>query len=105
MNATLQLDGSSVLQHAQDIVCRRVGGESILVPIRQNVGNLDYVYTLSEVAADVWTLLDGKHSVDAIIDAICERYDIDRATATADVTTLVTDLTEAALVSQVDSGK
>jgi hypothetical protein len=105
MNATLQLDGSSVLQQAQDIVCRRVGGESILVPIRQNVGNLDFVYTLSEVAADVWTLLDGTRSVDAIIDAICVQYDIDRATAAADVTTLVTDLAEAALVSQVDSRK
>ncbi len=105
MNATLQLDGSSVLKHAQDIVCRRVGGESILVPIRQNVGNLDYVYTLSEVAADVWALLDGTHTMDAIIDAICERYDTDRATAAADVTTLVTDLADAALVSQVDSGK
>ena len=105
MNATLELDGSSVLQHAQDIVCRRVGGESILVPIRQNVGNLDYVYTLSEVAAEVWTLLDGTHSIDAIIEAICEKYDVDRATVAADVTALVTDLAEAALVSQVDSGK
>jgi pyrroloquinoline quinone biosynthesis protein D len=105
MNATLQLDGSSVLQQAQDIVCRRVGGESILVPIRQNVGNLDYVYTLSEVAADVWTLLDGTRRLDEIIDAICERYDIERATAAADVTALVTDLADAALISQVDSGK
>lgn len=105
MNATLQLDGSSVLQQAQDIVCRRVGGESILVPIRQNVGNLDYVYTLSEVAAEVWALLDGKRSLDAIIDAVCERYDVERAEAAADVTALVTDLAEAALVSQGDSGR
>jgi hypothetical protein len=105
MNATLELDGSSVLQHSQDIVCRRVGGESILVPIRQNVGNLDFVYTLSEVAADVWALLDGTHSIEEIIETICERYDVDLATAAADVTALITDLTEAALVSQVDSSK
>src|SRR5215212_1741759 len=102
MNATNELNGRSVLQHSEDIVCRRVGGESILVPIRQNVGNLDYVYTLSEVAADVWALLDGR-TLDAVIDAICESYDVDRATAAADVTALVTDLAEAALVSQVDS--
>jgi len=104
MNAAL-LDGRSVLQRSSDVVCRQVGEESILVPIRQNVGNLDYVYTLSDVAADVWQLLDGTHTLDAIIDAICESYEIDRATAATDVTALVTDLTEVELVSHVNGSK
>jgi hypothetical protein len=105
LNATLEINGSSVLQRSPDVVCRQVGGESILVPIRQNVGNLDFVYTLSDVAADVWHLLDGVKPLDAIVEAICESYDVDRATAAADVTALVTDLVETALVSQVSSAK
>lgn len=105
MNATLMLDARSVLQRSPEVVCRQVGGESILVPIRQNVGNLDFVYTLSDVAADVWNLLDGARPLDSIIDAICETYDVDRVTAEGDVTALLTDLVDAALVSQVLSSR
>ena len=93
----------SVYRRTPEVVCRRVGGESILVPIRQNVGNLDYVYTLSPVAASVWELLDGSRSTDEIVEAICAEYDVDRETAAADVTALIADLSGAALISQVDT--
>jgi len=105
MNVMAALEGCSVFRHSAEVVCRKVGAESILVPIRQNVGNLDFVYTLSAVAADVWALVDGQHSVDAIVDAICAGYDIDRETAAADVTALLTDLADAALISQVEPGR
>ena len=101
MNATLEINGSSVLQRSGDVVCRQVGGESILVPIRQNVGNLDYVYTLSAVAARIWTLLDGKRSLDDIATELCAEFDVDRDTALADISELLSDLDGVALVSQV----
>lgn len=81
-----------------DVVCRQVGHESILVPIRQNVGNLDFVYTLSPVAARIWALLDGKRSIDAIADELCSEFDVTRETALADTVQLVADLAEASLV-------
>jgi len=93
----------SVFRRTPEVVCRRVGGESILVPIRQNVGNLDFVYTLSPVAASVWDQLDGQRSLDEIVDAICSEYEVDRETAAADVAGLVADLSEAALISQVET--
>lgn len=97
---TLSLDGRSVLQPAPNVVCRRVGGESILVPIRKNVANLDYVYTLSAVGADVWALLDGVRPMDDVVDAICESYEVDRERAAADVTAFVTDLLDAGLLCE-----
>ncbi|HEV3485673.1 MAG TPA: PqqD family protein [Vicinamibacterales bacterium] len=92
---------TSIFSRSPDVVCRQVGAESVLVPIRQHVGNLDYVYTLSAVAASVWELLDGTKNVGTIVDAICDEYDIDRDTAASDVSALLTDLGEAALISQV----
>ena len=100
MNITLAVDGRSVLQPSPNIVCRRVGGESILVPIRKNVANLDYVYTLSAVGGDVWALLDGARPLDDVIDAICETYEVDRDTAAADVTAFVADLLDAGLLCE-----
>jgi hypothetical protein len=90
-----------MLRRSQDVVCRQVGPESILVPVRSNVGNLDFVYTLSPVAARIWALLDGTRSLDAVIETICLEYDIDRATAAADVEELVTSLTAATLLAEL----
>jgi len=101
MTAITDLAGTSVFRRTQDVVCRNVGAESILVPIRNNVGNLDFVYTLSPVAARIWTLLDGEKTVDEIVDAICSEYDIDRSTAQADLTALISDLAGVSLVSRV----
>lgn len=84
-----------------DVVCRQVGHESILVPISHNVGNLDFIYTLSPVAARIWALLDGDRSVDQIVDAICDEYSVDRDQAVTDVAELVADLSEVSLVLQV----
>ena len=97
--ATL-LEPHSIYRRSADVVCRQVGAESILVPIRQNVGNLDYVYTLNPVAARVWALLDGARTIDAVVSALCEEFDVDRGTALSDVSTLVTDLAGASLVSR-----
>ena len=84
-----------------DIVCRRVGDESVLVPVRQNVGNLDSVYTLSPVAARVWELLDGARDAALIIETICEEYEVDPATAARDVEELLAALEGAALIKSV----
>ena len=102
MSVSAALEGRSVFRRSPEVVCRQVGAESILVPIRHNVGNLDYIYTLSEVAATVWTLLDGSRNVDAIVDTVCAEYDVERSQATDDVATLLGDLSEAALISQVN---
>lgn len=96
-----ELDGTSVFRRTEDVVCRGVGAESILVPIRNNVGNLDFVYTLSPVAARVWSLLDGFRTADEVIDAICAEYEVDRATAQADMAALMTDLAGVSLVARV----
>ena len=95
------IEGEKVYAHAADVICREVGSESILVPIRNNVGNLDYIYTLSPVAARIWSLVDGTRSIDQIIDAICAEYDVTREQAEADVAELVSDLGQVSLLLQV----
>ena len=90
-----------VYRHAADVICRQVGNESILVPIRNNVGNLDYIYTLSPIAARIWSLIDGTRSVGQIIETICAEYDVTTGQAAADVAELVSDLDQVSLLLQV----
>ena len=50
-------------QQDPSIVSREIAGEVILVPIRNNVGDLESIYTLNETAARIWALLDGDHTL------------------------------------------
>ncbi len=94
------IDGNRVYRHADDVICRQVGAESILVPIRNNVGSLDYIYTLSPVAARIWALLDGTRPIAQIITELCAEYEVTREQAAADVAELVSDLENVSLVLQ-----
>ena len=74
------------------MVSRRIADEFILVPIRHNVGDLDSIYTLNEVGARIWELIDGNNSVREIRDRIVEEYEVDPQIAEQDMTELVTQL-------------
>lgn len=101
MTTLTAIDGRSVFRRSPDVVCRQVGHEAILVPIRNNVGNLDFVYTLSPVAARIWELLDGTRPADEVVETICTEYDVDRDTAQSDLAALVADLAGVSLLSRV----
>ncbi len=77
-----------------NIVSRKIAGEVILVPIRKNVGDLESIYTLNEVAARIWELIDGKKKVKDIKKAIVEEYQIGEEEAEKDLLELLSQLRE-----------
>ena len=79
-------------QKSDDIVSRDIAGETILVPIRNNVGDLESIYTLNETAARVWSLLDGQRTVREIRDAIVAEYEVEQEEAEQDVLELLAQL-------------
>ena len=76
------------------MVSRRIADEFILVPIRHNVGDLDSIYTLNEVGARIWELIDGEKSVCEIRDRIVEEFDVDSQVAQKDIVELLMQLEE-----------
>ncbi|HEY2093389.1 MAG TPA: PqqD family protein [Thermoanaerobaculia bacterium] len=92
----------TVYRTASDVVVRRIGDESVVVPVRSHVGDLDSLFTLNEVASRVWELLDGRRSLDAIIETLCEEFDVTAEVAAKDVEDLIRTLEEAHLVQAVE---
>lgn len=86
----------------EDIVSRLVGEEVVIVPIRSTVGDLDSVYTLNEVAARVWALLDGTHDTDAVVGVVCREFAVERNEALRDVGELLASLESAQLIQRTD---
>lgn len=65
-----------VYKKSDSIVSRKIGDEFVLVPIRQNVGDLENIYTLNETAARIWELIDGKTQTSEIKEKIVEEFDV-----------------------------
>lgn len=59
-----------------NIVSRKIAGECILVPIRQNAGDLESIYTLNEVGARMWELINGKRKIKEMKDKIIEEFEV-----------------------------
>ena len=87
-----------VFAHRGEFALRQVGSESILVPIRNRVGDLDSVYVFTDVAARIWALFDGNRDVDSIVSTICREYDVEASVVHADLDELLASLESADLV-------
>ena len=66
------------------MVSRRIGGECVLVPLAGRGADLDSIFNLNRVAAFIWEQLDGTRTGAAVVDAVVERFDVERERAEAD---------------------
>jgi len=66
-------------------VTRSIADETIIVPVRSGVGDLDSIYTLNEVGTAIWKLIDCACSVEQIIKEIGDQYEVETEEAARDV--------------------
>lgn len=81
-----------------ELTTRRIAGETLIVPVRGHVGDLDAIYTLNEVGSRIWQLIDGSRTVKEIIAEISAEYDVALAEAEQDVRELLGSMKEAGLI-------
>jgi len=70
---------------SSNVVCRRIGDESILVPIRNNPDDGACIFTLNHVGARVWALLDGKRGTAELVETILQEYEVEPPQAEQDL--------------------
>lgn len=80
------------------LVTRRIATETIVVPVSSRVGDLDAVYTLTEVGSRVWALLAQPISIRQIANVICAEYDVTAEVAVQDVAAFLDELLAKKLV-------
>lgn len=86
------MDLDSVYARNERVVSRKMVDELILVPIRQSVAEMQSLYTLNEVGARVYELIDGTRPVREIVEAIVAEFDVAFETAEADVREFIDQL-------------
>ncbi len=84
----------------KELVTRDVAGEKIIVPIKGHVGDLEGVYTLNELGAMIWQLINGQKTGRELAEAVRNEYDVEAAEAEKDVVDFLRSLEDAGLIRQ-----
>ncbi len=88
----------SIVSHSTSVVTRKTGNEYVLVPITNNIADMNSVYTLNETGAFIWDQIDGKKTIEEIISALTGEYDIDPANAETDVFAFIDNMSKYLIV-------
>ena len=88
------MDKNKIYVKDSNIVSRKIADEFILVPIKNNTGDLENIYTLNGVGAHIWELIDGKNSVDNIEQSIIEEFEVPVKEAEDDLKKFLCELEE-----------
>jgi hypothetical protein len=73
---------------------REIDGEAVIISPDDS-----HVHELNETASLIWQYADGKHSADAIADAVAAEYDVSIEAAQADVKELIEALSRKGLLT------
>jgi hypothetical protein len=81
-------------------VTRSIAGETIIVPVRSGVSDLNSIYSLNEVGTAVWQLIDGQRTVEQVVEAIGDEYEVPPEQAAKDVADYLGKLEAEGLIRQ-----
>lgn len=81
----------------EGFILREVAGSYLVVAVGKAVKEFNGVVNLNETGQFLWKLLEKSATEEEMVNALLEEYDVDRATAEADVKSFVDKLLEAKL--------
>lgn len=90
----------SILSHSKSVVTTKTGNEYVIVPVANNIADMNSMYTLNETGAFIWEHIDGKNSVGDLIIELTKEYDINYETASDDVFSFIDDMKKYLVISE-----
>lgn len=81
-----------------DFVLKRIANSYIVVPVRSRAVDFSGVIKLSESGAFLWDILAEGADREDLISAMTAEYEVDEATASADIDRFIAKLREADLI-------
>ena len=76
----------------KNVIRRNVAGDDILIPVHDSAKEHNGLFVLTELGDFIWDLLPEAESEEAILSRILEEYEVDEATAKADLTEFIDKL-------------
>jgi len=95
---------ASIYEKDSMMAAPKIADELILVPIRHNVGDLAYMYTVNEVGSRIWELLNGGSIVAEIVTFPTQEYEVEAPQAEADIIEFLAQMRESGAVVEKTEG-
>ena len=92
---------SSIYQKKEDIVTRRIADETLLVPIRSHLADMQRIFALNRVAEYIWQQLDGKRNLKEIHTGIIANFEVEKDRAGSDIREFISQLIESGIIEEV----
>lgn len=96
------MDRDAVFARNDQVVSRKIVDELILVPMRKNVADMETLYTLNEVGARVYELIDGAVALRDIVSTIVREFEVSEQAAGSDVREFIEQLLEIEAIHEVE---
>ena len=90
-----------IYRQDDSFVSRRIEDEVILVPIRQNVADLESIYTLNQVGAQIWEQIDGRRTTAEILPLMVGEFEVSEEEAQKDLTEFIQQLSSIGAITRV----
>ena len=75
-------------------VIRKVGGDSVVVPVGEMSKKFHGMINLNETGAFLWQFYTEEHTLDDGVNALLNEYDVEESLARADVEQFIKTITE-----------
>jgi Coenzyme PQQ synthesis protein D (PqqD) len=89
-------------QRTEAFVARAIAGETVLVPIRRQIGDLESIYTLNEVATFIWERLATPSTMAEIALALEGTFAGDPAEMRTDLSTFLAEILDLGAITPAD---
>ena len=98
----MTIDLNTCYRISADLITREIEGELVLVPLVGGVGNLDSdMYSLNPTGVAVWDKLDGKKTMETVIQELSVEFNASVDDVRDDVTALLSVFLEKDLIIAV----
>ena len=86
-----------------EFVTRSIAGETIVVPLRGQVGDLNAIYNLNEVGAFIWDQIDGRKSITQVVEAVRGEFEVAAEQAERETSEFIAALEAAGMIESFGS--
>lgn len=76
---------TSIPSRSDRVVVRRINDECLLIPLTDDIADMDSLYRLNETGAFIWELIDGRRDIKEITSSVAEEFDVDQREAEKDI--------------------
>jgi hypothetical protein len=92
---------NTVPRKRDDLLTRQIAGETIVVPIRGKLADMQNIFAINVVAEFIWERMDGQKTLDRIAGEVAAHFEVDEDQARSDVMEFMAELSEAGLIEKL----